>query len=186
MKFAKSQALFVVASSLSSFGSGTVPAIHSLALCMLQVRRLDNNAAAVANAEDANLVVVESNRKEEGTGALFGAFGVLQAVGQMILGPMIFGLVYSETVAKFPKAVFAVAASLLVFSLTMVLCVRNPVRPASYPDSGRSTGKKNRRQGRDIERGRSRVSKDLRGGAISIIGNYGSVNKSSSDSGSSS
>ena len=91
---------------------------------------------------------------------------------------MIFGLAYSETVGKFPKAVFAVAGALLVCALTMVLCVMNPVRPA-YPV--RSNGKKNR-QGRDIERGRSRVSKDLRGGAI--IGNYGSVN--SYDSGSSS
>ena len=95
---------------------------------------------------------------------------------------MIFGLVYSETVAQFPKAIFAVAAALVVFSLTVVLCVKNPVRP-SYPDSGRTNGKRYRRQGRDIERGRSRVSKDLRGGAI--IGNYGSVNPSS-DTGSSS
>ena len=112
---------------------------------------------------------------------------------------MIFGLVYSETVAKFPKAVFAVAAALLVFSLTVVLCVKNPVRvvvePASYyyyhPGPGRSvaaaaaTGKKNK-NGRRIERGRSRVSKDLRGGAIQVIGNYGSVIHSSEESGSSS
>jgi len=171
MNFAKSQALFVAASSLTGFGGGTTPAVHSLALCMLQVRRLDNAAAS----EDANLA--ESN-KEEGTGALFGAFAVLQAVGQMILGPMIFGLVYSETVANFPKTIFAVAAALLVFSLTAVLCVKNPVRP-TYP--GRTNGKKNRRQGRDIERGRSRVSKDLRGGAITI-GNYGSVKSSNSGS----
>ena len=88
---------------------------------------------------------------------------------------MIFGLIYSETVAMFPKAVFAVAAALLLFALIVVLCVRNPVRP------GQSKGKKNR-QGRDVERGRSRASKDLRGGAIA--GNYGSVG--SSDSGSSS
>ena len=89
---------------------------------------------------------------------------------------MIFGLVYSETVAKFHKAVFTVAAALLVFALTMMLCVRNPVRP------GRSKGKKNRQE-RDVERGRSRESKDLSGGAI-IGNNYGSVG--SSDSGSSS
>ena len=84
MNFAKSQALFVAASSLTGFGGGTVPAIHSLALCMLQVRKLDNAAAAACNGEDANLV--ESNNNEEGSGALFGAFAVLQAVGQMILG----------------------------------------------------------------------------------------------------
>ena len=87
---------------------------------------------------------------------------------------MIFGLVYSETVAKFPKAVFAVAAALLVLSLTMVLCVRNPIQPA-YP--GRS---KKSRQGQDIERGRSRVSKDLRGGAIGDYGTAGSYDSGSS------
>jgi hypothetical protein len=97
---------------------------------------------------------------------------------------MIFGLIYSETVAKFPKAVFAVAAALLVFALTVVLCVKNPVLPAYHNSERSPTGKKNRRQGRDVERGRSRVSKDLRGGAI--IGNYGSVNNSFADSGGSS
>ena len=44
---------------------------------------------------------------------------------------MIFGLVYSETVAKFPKAIFAVAGALLTFALTMVFCVRNPIRRAA-------------------------------------------------------
>ena len=85
MKFAKSQALFVAASSLTSLGSGAVPAIHSLALCMLQVRTLD---AAACNVDDEDANLVES--KEEGTGALFGAFAVLQAVGQMILGVSFF------------------------------------------------------------------------------------------------
>ena len=84
MSFAKSQALFVTASSLTGFGSGAVPAMHSLALCMLQVRTLD--AAACSDSEDANLV----ESKEEGTGTLFGAFAVLQAVGQMILGVSFF------------------------------------------------------------------------------------------------
>lgn len=82
MNFAKSQALFVTASSLTGLGSGAVPAIHSLALCMLQVRALDAAATRSVDGEDANLV----EGKDEGTGALFGAFAVLQAVGQMILG----------------------------------------------------------------------------------------------------
>lgn len=85
MNFAKSQALFVAASSLTSFGSGAVPAVHSLALCMLQVRTLDTAACSV-DGEGANLV----ESKEEGTGALFGAFAVLQSVGQMILGVSFF------------------------------------------------------------------------------------------------
>ena len=54
---------------------------------------------------------------------------------------MIFGLVYSETVAKFPKAIFVVASALLVFALTMVLCVRNPFRPAYQGRKGRKIGK---------------------------------------------
>lgn len=82
MSFAKSQAMFVVASSLSGLGSGTVPAVHSLALCMLQVRALDAAACSI-DGED-NLV------EEGGTGALFGAFAVLQAVGQTILGVSVF------------------------------------------------------------------------------------------------
>jgi len=168
ISFARRQAMFVVASSLVCMGSGVVPAVHSLALCMLQVRTLD---AAAVDGEDANV-----ETREEGTGALFGAFAVLQTVGQTILGPMIFGLIYSGTVAKFPTAIFTVSAAFLVCSLTTVLCVRNPVRPVYH---GRSKGKKFR-HGPDIERGRSRVSKDLRGGAIVNYGSSGSFDSASS------
>ena len=90
MDFAKSQALFVVATSLTSFGSGAVPAIHSLGLCMLQVRKLDT--AAALEGEVGNFVV--DSHKEEGTGPLFGAFAVLQTVGQMILGVSFFYIVF--------------------------------------------------------------------------------------------
>jgi hypothetical protein len=64
-----SQALFVLATSLASLGSGAVPAIHSLALCILQVRGLD------AGETDGGARA----------GSLFGALAMLQAVGQMIL-----------------------------------------------------------------------------------------------------
>lgn len=64
-----SQALFVLATSLASLGSGAVPAIHSLALCILQARALD--AGETDGGAEA--------------GSLFGALAVLQAVGQMIL-----------------------------------------------------------------------------------------------------
>ena len=82
MSFENSQALFVAGSSLTGFGSGEVPAIQSLALCMLQVRTLGSGV----DGEDANLV----ESKEEGAGVLFGALGVLQAVAQMILGVSFF------------------------------------------------------------------------------------------------
>ncbi|KAI0654641.1 major facilitator superfamily domain-containing protein [Cubamyces menziesii] len=132
-----SQALFVGATSLSSFGAGLVPATNSLALCIMQARG------------------------EDDTGKLFGAFSVLQAIGQMILGPILFGIIYTQTVANFPKAIFAVAAGILLVSLAVLCLVR--------PDAVLKGRRKPKRTGlsaveEDIEqrRGRSRASKDLR------------------------
>ncbi|GLB40407.1 putative MFS general substrate transporter [Lyophyllum shimeji] len=162
----ESQPLFVLATALSSLGSGAGPALQSLALCIVQVRQLD---AAAANGDGAPSV------KEEGVGQLFGALAVLQTLGQMILGPMLFGLVYSGTVAAFPKAVFVTAAGLLLCSLMLVMLVRGPVVAKAgslIPGKGVKKGQKRTRDG---ERGRSRVSKDLRGGAAS----YGSFARSS-------
>ena len=84
--------MFVLASSLSSMGSGVVPAVHSLALCLLQVRGMDD--AAIGNAAGEDPDVVET--REGGTGALFGAFAVLQAVGQTILGVSFFSSSFHE------------------------------------------------------------------------------------------
>jgi hypothetical protein len=138
-----SQIMFVAASSLSSFGSGVVPAVQSLALCILQSRSI-SNANAGCNEEDV------------GIGRLFGALAVLQAVGQMIIGPLIFGFIYSATVATFPKAIFMTAGGICVVSLAFVFLIRPVVGPK---------GKRRRVQSEvEIERGRSRVSKDLRWG----------------------
>lgn len=53
---------FVGFTVLTSFGSGMMPAIHSLGLCVMQTRG------------------------DDGTGKLFGAFALLQSTAQMILG----------------------------------------------------------------------------------------------------
>lgn len=151
-----SQALFVLATSLSSLGTGAVPAIQSLALCILQVRALDTGEA--------------NGGKEEGIGTLFGALAVLQAVGQMILGPMLFGLIYSGTVAVFPKAIFVTAAGILVSSLTLMMLVRGPKMPLVMKGKGK-------RKAKDVQRGRSRVRKDLRRGGAT---RYGTVASGSS------
>ena len=82
LSFAQRQAIFVVASTLSSMGSGVIPAIHSLALCLLQARGLESNV----DRADANRV----ETRGEGAGGLFGAFAVLQTIGQMILGVSLF------------------------------------------------------------------------------------------------
>jgi hypothetical protein len=84
---------------------------------------------------------------------------------------MLFGLVYSGTVAAFPKTVFIMAGGILVCSLMLVMLVRGPVMPRPGGAVIRGKGKK---KSRDVERGRSRVSKDLRGGATG----YGSMDAS--------
>jgi len=68
---------------LSSFGSGSVPAIESLALCIAQAQALN----AVGNSDSEG----EGERKGEvDVGRLFGALAVLQAIGQTIAGVRFF------------------------------------------------------------------------------------------------
>lgn len=107
----KEQISFVAATSLSSLSAGVMPAIQSLALCILQSRAL-----AVTEAGG----VVEN----VGPGKLFGALAVLQVAGSMIIGPILFGVIYSSTVANFPDAIFATAAAFCLMSLVFVLLIR--------------------------------------------------------------
>jgi len=124
-----SAAMFTAFTSLSSFGAGVDPALHSLALCIMQ-----------ANGED--------NR-----GKLFGLFAMLRTVGQMIIGPLLFGIVYSSTVAQFPKAIFVAAGSFAFIAFVLLCIIR--------PDAGTKARRKYPRRLDEVERGRSRVSKDI-------------------------
>lgn len=67
-----SQVAFVGFTALSSVASGLVPSVQSLALCIMQSDELSKE-------EDSQVSL-------GGTGSLFGAFSVMQATGQMILG----------------------------------------------------------------------------------------------------
>ncbi|KAF7374855.1 hypothetical protein MSAN_00371500 [Mycena sanguinolenta] len=150
-EFQTSQALFILASWAQCMGSGAVPAIQSLALCILQARSL---LAADAGQPGSGI--------EAATGPLFGALAVLQAGGQMVLGPLLFGLVYSGTVANFPKTIFVMAIAILIAALTSIMLVRSPLSEVK----GKSAAARRRRRINTLEeetRGRSRVSKDLRG-----------------------
>lgn len=187
----QSQMLFVFASALNSFASGMVPAVHSLALCITQARGLEADFGSLPHDDESyDEPSIAPSPTTVDTGTLFGAFAILQAVGQMILGPMLFGIVYSSTVASHPKTIFAVATGLLVFSLVLVAIVKNPVgeyrlerrhkrfrrrMEAGYGalivcngSTGTTIRKaKGKNWERDIERrGRTRDSKDLRGGAV--------------------
>jgi hypothetical protein len=88
---------------------------------------------------------------------------------------MLFGMIYSGTVAKFPKAIFVTSATLCLFALAMFSCLRNPVIKVRFV-KGKAPIKR-RRDGSEMpERGRSRASKDLRGGAIPYnLRSYGAV-----------
>ncbi|KAJ7477275.1 major facilitator superfamily-domain-containing protein [Mycena galericulata] len=161
-QFRNSQALFVVSSWMASWGAGLVPAVQSLALCIVQARALiaAESEEGVEGVEGVAPVVADM-----GSGSLFGALAVLQAIGQMILGPLLFGLIYSETVAIFPKAVFGAAIGILLVALTATLLVQSPL--------ANPKGKSPVRTARDIEeeerRGRSRIPKHL--------GGYGSTSE---------
>lgn len=92
------QAAFVGFTVLSSFGAGVVPAVQSLALCVIQADATEEEAFnQVSQSQDQvgadnGATSTESNTQKtakpigQGTGTLFGAFAVLQATGQMILG----------------------------------------------------------------------------------------------------
>ncbi|KAJ7104103.1 major facilitator superfamily-domain-containing protein [Mycena belliarum] len=152
-QFQESQVLFVLASWAQCLGAGIAPAMQSLALCIMQARAL--------LAAEAGQPPVDT-----GTGALFGALAVLQASGQMVLGPLLFGLVYSGTVAAFPKAVFVTAVGILFASLTALVLLRSPLAEGKGKGRGAGAARRRRRASAEEEeetRGRSRVSKDLRG-----------------------
>jgi len=71
-------------------------------------------------------LLIYARRGGEGTGKLFGALSVVQALGGSILSPMLFGLTYSRTVATFPQAMFIVGASAVALALLCTLLVRLP------------------------------------------------------------
>ena len=85
---------FVGYTSLSSLGAGVVPALQSLALCVIQADAAEEEALTQGQEQQASPGEVDSGRTHtskvkaprQGTGTLFGAFAVLQATGQMILG----------------------------------------------------------------------------------------------------
>ncbi|KAJ1308003.1 hypothetical protein OPQ81_002076 [Rhizoctonia solani] len=116
---------FVLTTTLSAFGGGTSPALQSLALGIL-------------------------GGEEKDVGRLLGALSMLSSISSMILSPMIFGSIYSLTVATFPKAMFMVTTAVLTAALVFLVLVQ-PAQPLRR---------------RDIEdfppRGRSRRAKDLR------------------------
>ncbi|KIY44054.1 hypothetical protein FISHEDRAFT_67751 [Fistulina hepatica ATCC 64428] len=143
--------LFVLASWLTSFGSSVIPSVQSLALCIVQARALaDPDEAAAEGA---------------GVGKVFGGLSLIQAIGQLIIGPTVFGVMYSQTVAKFPQAIFTTAAVILMSSFCLLCIMRYPLsRPERRLYNSHSSNSKGKARvvEAEVRRGRSRISKDLR------------------------
>ncbi|KAJ6516325.1 hypothetical protein C8R45DRAFT_240555 [Mycena sanguinolenta] len=162
-QFMTSQILFVGASSIATWGIGLVPSTQSLALSILQARALP--AESMQNA-----TIVASS-----TGKLLGALVVVQALvqalGRMIFGLLLFGFIYGRTVAMFPKAIFVTAVGILCSALLATKLVRSPVMDAKgkLPAQGQPTADE------DEDRGRSRANKDLQRGYGSTSENVSST-----------
>lgn len=92
-----SVALFLLATAVTAFGGGCAPAIQSLALTPTSGRD---------------------------TGRLFASLAVLSSVASSIVGPLVFGAVFTGTVETFPKTLFWVTVRLFAVSLTSLLTMR--------------------------------------------------------------
>ncbi|KAF9061927.1 major facilitator superfamily domain-containing protein [Rhodocollybia butyracea] len=93
---------FTVFGMLASLGGGFGPAIQSVALELY------------------------AQRGGTETGRLFGAMGVMQALSSQIIGPAMYGLVYVNTVASFPRTIFFVSVASGFISFIFLSLVRLP------------------------------------------------------------
>jgi hypothetical protein len=89
--------MFVVATSLACAGAGAVPAVQSLALCTLQGRTLAEKEQAAQLQGGTEGLTGEQDTGPE-SGKLFGAFAVLQATGQTILGVRLHSFIFLDRV----------------------------------------------------------------------------------------
>ena len=110
-------ALFLTAAVLQSMGSGASPAIQSLAL-------------AHASPRDA--------------GRLFASLSVVQSIASQVIGPILFSVLFMQTVGRWSEAVFALAslfAAVAVGTLSLVK-LRTVVvpEPAAYRDRDHHSG----------------------------------------------
>jgi len=112
--------IFVILTCIVTFGSCTSPASNSLALNM-----------------------VDSSRD---AGRLFGGLAVVSAMSTTFFGPLLFALVFSNTVGTYAPTVFAVAAGVVMIAQMILIFVKLP----GYP------------QKEDNERGRNRGIKRVK------------------------
>ncbi|KAH0827047.1 major facilitator superfamily domain-containing protein [Lanmaoa asiatica] len=109
MSLAKTGTLFVLASTIGLFASGFSPAAHALSLDIYTNRRSQNRGEV---------------------GKLFGALNVIQAFAGQIVSPVLYGFVYSNTVATFPQAIIVMSMCTTLLAVTSLSFVRIPSKLA--------------------------------------------------------
>lgn len=77
-------------------------------------------------------------------------------------------MIYSNTVASLPKAIFAAAGVLVIVAIVLTLFVRPDVSLSMRKNTRRKPKGAASRYRAEETRGRSRASKDLRGGSASV------------------
>ncbi|KAG6865398.1 hypothetical protein C0991_002892 [Blastosporella zonata] len=104
MAFAPTALAFTGFSMVASMGAGLNPALQSVALALY--------------------------RRRGGTesGRLFGALSVIQSMSSQIISPAMYGLVYTKTVATFPRAIFFLSTATIACSFALLAFVRLPRR----------------------------------------------------------
>lgn len=82
-----------------------------------------------------------------------------------------FGVIYSATVATFPKTIFVTAAGIILVALVLLCLLR--------PDEALRAKMQRRVRRDEAERGRSRISKDLGIGSPSLTASNSTPSSSS-------
>jgi len=104
----KDVGMFVTIGALGALAAGYYPTVNSLSL-ELYTRRGGVPSQA---------------------GQLFAAMSVIQTIGNQVVGPTLFGIIYIKTVATFPEAIFYVLSAVVLLSLLFLFLVQIP------PDRG--------------------------------------------------
>lgn len=76
-----------------------------------------------------NSMAINSIDSSRDTGKLFGGIAVVTALGSTMFGPLLFTLVYANTVGTYAPAIFGVAGGLLVIALVLTMFIRLPEKP---------------------------------------------------------
>jgi hypothetical protein len=101
--------VWISASIIGSFGGGFSPSLQALAI------ELFNHRETIVHGDE---------RAGENYGQLFGALGVIQALCSQMLGPVLFGTIFVNTIKVYPKGIFVTGGVIVVAGLIFLSLIR--------------------------------------------------------------